>query len=89
MIDLVRELKTINVIDMFENDPRKIMDVSVLTLIVNVRNWKTHTAIGFHWQQVNIITKCFVLTFLFLGHMQSLLTFLLHPNDIYVIWEKI
>ena len=40
MIELVRDLKVINVLVRFENDPWKIMDVRVLTLIFHVRSWK-------------------------------------------------
>ena len=34
MIELVRDLRTINVLAKFENDPWKIMDVRVLTGLV-------------------------------------------------------
>ena len=34
MIELARDLRVINVLAMFENDPWKIMDVSVLTGLV-------------------------------------------------------
>ena len=34
MIELVRDLRVINVLAKFENDPRKIMDVRVLTGLV-------------------------------------------------------
>ena len=40
MIELVRDLRVINVLIKFENDPWKIMDVRVLTVIFRVRSWK-------------------------------------------------
>ena len=40
MIELVRDLRVINVLAKFENDPWKIMDVRVLTVIFHVRSWK-------------------------------------------------
>ena len=40
MIELVRVLRTKNVLATFENDPRKIMNVRALTAIFNVRSWK-------------------------------------------------
>ena len=40
MIELVRDLRVINVLPKFENDPWKIMDVRVLTVIFHVRSWK-------------------------------------------------
>ena len=40
MIELVRDLRIINVLTKFENDPCKIMDVRVLTVIFHVRSWK-------------------------------------------------
>ena len=40
MIKLVRDLRAINVLAKFENDPLKIMDVRVLTVIFHVRSWK-------------------------------------------------
>ena len=40
MIELVRDLRVINVLAKFENDPWKIMDVRVLTMIFHVRSWK-------------------------------------------------
>ena len=40
MIELVRDLRVINVLVKFENDPWKIMDVKVLTVIFHVRSWK-------------------------------------------------
>ena len=40
MIELVRDLRVINVLTKFENDPWKIMDVRVLTVIFHVRSWK-------------------------------------------------
>ena len=40
MIELVRDLRAINVLAKFENDPWKIMDVRVLTVIFHVRSWK-------------------------------------------------
>ena len=40
MIELVRDLRVINVRAKFENDSWKIMDVRVLTVIFHVRSWK-------------------------------------------------
>ena len=40
MVELVRDLRVINVLAKFENDPWKIMDVRVLTVIFHVRSWK-------------------------------------------------
>ena len=40
MIELVRDLRVINVLAKFENDLSKIMDVRVLTVIFHVRMWK-------------------------------------------------
>ena len=40
MIELVRDLRAINVLAKFENDPWKIMDVRVLTVIFHVRSRK-------------------------------------------------
>ena len=40
MVELVRDLKVINVLAKFENDPWKIMDVRVLTVIFHVLSWK-------------------------------------------------
>ena len=40
MIELVQDLRVINVLAKFENDPWKIMDVRVLTVIFHVRSWK-------------------------------------------------
>ena len=40
MIELVRDLRAINVLAKFENDPRKFADVRVLTVIFHVRSWK-------------------------------------------------
>ena len=40
MIELVRDLRVINVLAKFENDPWKIMDVRVLTVIFHVRSCK-------------------------------------------------
>ena len=40
MIELVRDLRVKNVLAKFENDPWKIMDVRVLTVIFHVRSWK-------------------------------------------------
>ena len=40
MIELVRDLRVINVLTKFENDPWKTMDVRVLTVIFHVRSWK-------------------------------------------------
>ena len=40
MIELVRDLKAINVLAKFENDPRKFTDVKALTVIFHVRSWK-------------------------------------------------
>ena len=38
MVKLVRDHRVINVLDKFENDPLKIMDVRVLTVIFHVRS---------------------------------------------------
>ena len=46
MIELVRNLRVINVLAKFENDPWKIMDVRVLTVIFNVQNWKMRKKIA-------------------------------------------
>ena len=46
MIELVRDLRTINVLAKFENDPWKIMDVRVLTVIFHVRSWKMRKKIA-------------------------------------------
>ena len=46
MIKLVRDLRVINVLAKFENDPWKIMDVRVLTVIFNVRSWKMRKKIA-------------------------------------------
>ena len=40
MIELVQDHRVINVLTKFENDPWKIMDVRVLTVIFHVRSWK-------------------------------------------------
>ena len=40
MTELVRDLRAINVLAKFENDPWKIMDVRVLMVIFHVRSWK-------------------------------------------------
>ena len=40
MIELIWDLWAINVLTKFENDPWKIMDVRVLTVIFHVRSWK-------------------------------------------------
>ena len=40
MIELVQDLRVINVLTKFENDPWKIMEVRVLTVIFHVRSWK-------------------------------------------------
>ena len=40
MVELVRDLRVINVLAKFENDPWKIMDVRVLTMIFHVQSWK-------------------------------------------------
>ena len=40
MVELVRDLRVINVLAKFENDPWKIMDVRVLTVIFHVQSWK-------------------------------------------------
>ena len=52
MIELVRDLRTINVLAKFENDPWKIMDVRVLTVIFHVRSWKMRKKIAkiFFWR---------------------------------------
>ena len=46
MIELVRDLRVINVLAKFENDPWKIMDVRVLTVIFHVRSWKMRKKIA-------------------------------------------
>ena len=46
MIELVRDLRVINVFAKFENDPWKIMDVRVLTVIFLVRSWKMRKKIA-------------------------------------------
>ena len=40
MVKFVRDLRTINVLAKFKNDPKKIMDVRVLMVIFHVRKWK-------------------------------------------------
>ena len=40
MVELVRDLRVINVLAKFVNDPWKILDVRVLTVIFHVRSWK-------------------------------------------------
>ena len=52
MIELVRDLRVINVLAKFENDPWKIMDVRVLTVIFHVRSWKMRKKIAkiFIWR---------------------------------------
>ena len=45
MIELVWDLRAINVIAKIENDPWKIMDVRVLTVIFHVRSWKMRKTI--------------------------------------------
>ena len=52
MIELVRDLRAINVLAKFENDPWKIMDVRVLTVIFHVRSWKMRKKIAkiFFWR---------------------------------------
>ena len=40
MIELVRDLRAINVLAKFENDPRKFTNVTALTVIFHVRSWK-------------------------------------------------
>ena len=46
MVELVRDLRVINVLAKFENDPWKIMDVRVLTVIFHVRSWKMRKKIA-------------------------------------------
>ena len=46
MIELVRDIRVINVRAKFENDPWKIMDVRVLTVIFHVRSWKMRKKIA-------------------------------------------
>ena len=46
MIELVRDLRVINVLVKFENDPWKIMDVRALTVIFHVRSWKMRKKIA-------------------------------------------
>ena len=52
MIELVRDLRVINVLTKFENDPWKIMEVRVLTVIFHVRSWKMRKKIAkiFFWR---------------------------------------
>ena len=40
MVKFVRDLRVINVLAKFENDPWKIMDMRVLTVIFHVPSWK-------------------------------------------------
>ena len=40
MIELVWDLRAINVLAKFENDPWKFTDVRALTVIFHVRSWK-------------------------------------------------
>ena len=40
MVEIVPDLRVINVLPKFDNDPWKIMDVRVLTVIFHVRSWK-------------------------------------------------
>ena len=44
MNELVRDLRVINVLAKFENDPWKIMDVRVLTVIFHVRSMRKKIA---------------------------------------------
>ena len=46
MIELVRDLRVINILAKFENDPWKIMDERVLTVIFHVRSWKMRKKIA-------------------------------------------
>ena len=46
MIEHVWDLREINVLAKFENDPWKIMDVRVLTVILHVRSWKMRKKIA-------------------------------------------
>ena len=46
MVEIVRDLRVINVLAKFENDPWKIMDVRVLTVIFHVRSWKMRKKIA-------------------------------------------
>ena len=41
MIELTRDLRTINIFATFENDQRKIADLRALMVIFNVQSWKT------------------------------------------------
>ena len=43
MIELVRYLRSINILAKFENDPWKFTDVRVLTVIFHVRRRKTQS----------------------------------------------
>ena len=46
MVKLVRDLRVINVLAEFENDPWKIMDLRVLMVIFNVQCWKMRKKIA-------------------------------------------
>ena len=50
MVELVRDLRVINVLAKFENDLWKIMDVRVLTVIFHVRSWKMPKKIAKIWR---------------------------------------
>ena len=52
MVELVRDLRVINVLAKFENDPWKIMDMKVLTVIFHVWSWKMRKEIAkiFFWR---------------------------------------
>ena len=52
MIELVRDLRVINVLVKFENDLCKIKDVRALTVIFHVRSWKMRKKIDkiFFWR---------------------------------------
>ena len=45
MIELVRDLKAMNILATFQNDPWKFRDVRVLMVIFHVRSWKM-------WQKI-------------------------------------
>ena len=46
MIELVRDLRVINVLVKFENDPWKIKDMRALTVIFHVRSWNMRKKIA-------------------------------------------
>ena len=46
MVKLFPDLRVINVLAKFENDPWEIIDVRVLTVIFHVRSWKMRKKFG-------------------------------------------